>query len=56
MKSNYLITFILCPGMSSKGKVLPNAYDIKMTKKLIRENFSEYNNSQLFLDCEVISK
>ena len=48
--------FILCPGMSSKGKVLPNAYDIKMTKKLIRENFSKYNNLQSVLDCEVISK
>ena len=42
--------------MNSKGKVLPNAYDIKMTKKLIRENFSKYNNLQSVLDCEVISK
>jgi hypothetical protein len=48
--------FILCPGMSSRGKVLPNAYDIRMTKKLIRENFSKYNNLQSVLDCEVISK
>ena len=48
--------FILCPMMSSKGKVLPDEHNIEATKKLIRTNFSEYNNSQLFLDCEVISK
>jgi hypothetical protein len=48
--------FVLCPMMSSKGKVLPEEHNIEATKKLIRTNFSEYNNSQLILDCEVISK
>lgn len=42
--------------MTSRGKVLHKAYDIKMTKKLIRENFSKYNNHQSVLDCEVISR
>ena len=48
--------FIICPGMSSRGKILHDAYDIEMTKKLIRSNFSKYNNHQSVLDCEVISR
>ena len=48
--------FIICPGMSSRGKILHDAYDIEMTKKLIHINFSKYNNHQSVLDCEVISK
>ena len=48
--------FILCPGMSSRGKILHDAYNIKMTKKLILNNFNTHINQQLVLDCEVISK